>query len=216
LRLRNRAGAIKTPVNEENIMGLRISGKNLDVGEALRGQAVERVTNAISKYYEGGVTGHVTVSKDGTAFRTDGVLHLSSGVTLEATGNAHDAYASLDQMVERIEKRLRRYKRRLKDRTGQGEARRALMEIPAYVIAAPDPDMEETHDEDEAAGHHPAIIAESTKSLHELSVGNAVAELDMTGASVVVFRNAGNGRVNVVYRRRDGNIGWVDPPVALA
>ncbi|MGL4728695.1 MAG: ribosome hibernation-promoting factor, HPF/YfiA family [Bosea sp. (in: a-proteobacteria)] len=195
-------------------MGLRISGKNLDVGEALRGQATDRVTGAIAKYYEGGVSGHVTVSKDGTAFRTDGVLHLSSGITLEAHGQAHDAYASLDQMVERIEKRLRRYKRRLKDRSGAAAPRRALTEMPAYVIATPESDEEpEEHHEN---GAHPAIIAESTRSLHEFSVGDAVAELDMTGASVVVFRNAGNGRLNVVYRRRDGNIGWVDPPAALS
>lgn len=196
-------------------MGIRISGKNLDVGETLRTQAVDRVTGTVEKYYEGGVTGHVTVSKDGTAFRTDGVLHLSSGITLEATGNAHDAYASLDQMMERIEKRLRRYKQRIKDRSGQGQERRVLVEMPAYVIATPDLEAEE---EAPAKAHdgHPAIIAEATKSLHELSVGDAVAELDMTGASVVVFRNAGNGRVNIVYRRRDGNIGWVDPPAALS
>ncbi len=194
-------------------MGLRISGKNLDVGEALRGQATDRVKGAIAKYYEGGVTGHVTVSKDGTAFRTDGVLHLSSGITLEAHGQAHDAYASLDQMVERIEKRLRRYKRRLKDRSGSANPRRALIEVPSYVIAAPD---DEAEPEIEEAGAHPAIIAESTRALHEFSVGDAVAELDMTGASVVVFRNAGNGRLNVVYRRRDGNIGWVDPPAGLS
>jgi putative sigma-54 modulation protein len=195
-------------------MGLRISGKNLDVGEALRGQATDRVTSAIAKYYDGGVTGHVTVSKDGAAFRTDGVLHLSSGITLEAHGQAHDAYASLDQMVERIEKRLRRYKRRLKDRSGAAQPRRALTEMPAYVIASPADDEDpEEHLEN---GAHPAIIAESTRTLHEFSVGDAVAELDMTGASVVVFRNAGNGRLNVVYRRRDGNIGWVDPPAALS
>jgi ribosomal subunit interface protein len=195
-------------------MGLRISGKNLDVGEALRGQATDRVKSAIAKYYEGGVTGHVTVSKDGTAFRTDGVLHLSSGITLEAHGQAHDAYASLDQMVERIEKRLRRYKRRLKDRSGAAQPRRALLEMPAYVIATPEHDEEpEMHHEN---GAHPAIIAESTRSLHEFSVGDAVAELDMTGSSVIVFRNAGNGRLNVVYRRRDGNIGWVDPPAGMS
>jgi putative sigma-54 modulation protein len=195
-------------------MGLRISGKNLDVGEALRGQATDRVKSAIAKYYEGGVTGHVTVSKDGTAFRTDGVLHLSSGITLEAHGQAHDAYASLDQMVERIEKRLRRYKRRLKDRSGAAQPRRTLTEMPAYVIATPEHDEEpEDHHEN---GAHPAIIAESTRSLHELSVGDAVAELDMTGSSVIVFRNAGNGRLNVVYRRRDGNIGWVDPPANMS
>jgi ribosomal subunit interface protein len=85
-------------------MSLRISGKNLDVGEALRGQAETRVAAALSKYYEGGYQGHVTVAKDGTAFKTDGVLHLSSGITLEASGTAHDAYASLDKMAERIEK----------------------------------------------------------------------------------------------------------------
>ena len=123
-------------------MSLRISGKNLDVGEALRGQAEERVAAAVSKYYEGGYQGHVTVDKDGTAFRTDGVLHLSSGITLEASATAHDPYASLDKMAERIEKRLRRYKRRLKDRSS-ANGRDVGIEIPSYVIAAPDDDVEE-------------------------------------------------------------------------
>ena len=122
-------------------MSLRISGKNLDVGEALRGQAEARVAAALSKYYEGGYQGHVTVGKDGTAFKTDGVLHLSSGITLEASAVAHDAYASLDKMAERIEKRLRRYKRRLKDRSAAMNGREAGLEIPSYVIAAPDQDI---------------------------------------------------------------------------
>lgn len=194
-------------------MTLRISGKNLDVGEALRSKAEARVVSALGKYYEGGVQGHVTVAKDGTGFKTDGVVHLSSGITLEATGTAHDAYASLDRMAERIEKRLRRYKRRLKDHSVSANGRRPGLEIPSYVIAAPDHDSEE--EERLEDGNHPAIVAESTRSLHEFSVGDAVAELDMTGAPVVVFRNAGNGRVNVVYRRRDGNIGWVDPPAEI-
>jgi ribosomal subunit interface protein len=192
---------------------VRISGKNMDVGEALRTQAEARIASAVGKYFEGSVKGHVTVSKDGTAFRTESVLHLSSGVTLEASGLAHEPYASLDQMAERIEKRLRRYKRRLKDRSGPGQMRREfLVEAPSYVIAAPDHEIDDDHEE----GAHPAIIAESTRGIHEFSVSDAVAELDMTGSPVVVFRNAGNGRVNVVYRRRDGNIGWVDPPVSLA
>lgn len=194
-------------------MSLRISGKNLDVGEALRGQAEARVAAALSKYYEGGYQGHVTVGKDGTAFKTDGVLHLSSGITLEASATAHDAYASLDKMAERIEKRLRRYKRRLKDRSASN-GRDVVLEIPSYVIAAPDDDIEEL-DLDQV-GDNPAIVAESTKSLRELTVGDAVAELDMTGSPVVVFRHAGNGRMNVVYRRRDGNIGWIDPPASLS
>ena len=194
-------------------MSLRISGKNLDVGEALRGQAEERVAAAVSKYYEGGYQGHVTVDKDGSAFRTDGVLHLSSGITLEASATAHDPYASLDKMAERIEKRLRRYKRRLKDRSGSN-GRDAGIEIPSYVIAAPDDDIEDF--DGVAAGDNPVIVAESTKSLHVRTVGDAVAELDLTGAPVVVFRHAGNGRMNIVYRRRDGNIGWIDPPASLS
>ncbi|KUL93212.1 sigma 54 modulation protein/ribosomal protein S30EA [Bosea sp. WAO] len=195
-------------------MSLRISGKNLDVGEALRGQAEARVAAALSKYYEGGYQGHVTVGKDGTAFKTDGVLHLSSGITLEASAVAHDAYASLDKMAERIEKRLRRYKRRLKDRSAAMNGREASLEIPSYVIAAPDQDIEE-HDA-EHIGENPVIVAETTKSLHQMTVSDAVAELDMTGAPVVIFRHAGNGRMNVVYRRRDGNIGWIDPPASLS
>lgn len=194
-------------------MSLRISGKNLDVGEALRGQAEERVAAAVSKYYEGGYQGHVTVDKDGSAFRTDGVLHLSSGITLEASATAHDPYASLDKMAERIEKRLRRYKRRLKDRSAS-IGRDAGIEIPSYVIAAPDDDIEEL--DGASAGDNPVIVAESTKSLHVRTVSDAVAELDLTGAPVVVFRHAGNGRMNIVYRRRDGNIGWIDPPASLS
>ncbi|KQU54478.1 Fis family transcriptional regulator [Bosea sp. Leaf344] len=194
-------------------MSLRISGKNLDVGEALRGQAEARVAAALSKYYEGGYQGHVTVGKDGTAFKTDGVLHLSSGITLEASGTAHDAYASLDKMAERIEKRLRRYKRRLKDRSA-ANGREPGIEIPSYVIAAPDDDIEEI--EATGEGDNPVIVAESTKSLHNLTVSDAVAELDLTGAPVIVFRHAGHGRVNIVYRRRDGNIGWIDPPASLS
>jgi ribosomal subunit interface protein len=195
-------------------MSLRISGRNLDVGEALRGQAESRVAAALGKYYEGGFQGHVTVGKDGTAFKTDGVLHLSSGITLEASGTAHDAYASLDKMAERIEKRLRRYKRRLKDRSASTNGREPGVEIPSYVIAAPDEEIEEA--EFGAQGDNPVIVAESTKSLHVLTISDAVAELDMTGAPVVIFRHAGNGRTNVVYRRRDGNIGWIDPPSALS
>ena len=194
-------------------MSLRISGKNLDVGEALRGQAEERVAAAVSKYYEGGYQGHVTVDKDGSAFRTDGVLHLSSGITLEASATAHDPYASLDKMAERIEKRLRRYKRRLKDRSASN-GRDAGIEIPSYVIAAPDDEIEEL--EAGSTGDNPVIVAESTKSLHQMTVVDAVAELDLTGAPVVIFRHAGNGRMNVVYRRRDGNIGWIDPPASLS
>lgn len=188
-------------------MPLRVSGKNLDIGEALRSQVTERVAHAVGKYFDGGFSGHVTVEKEGTGFRTDCALHLSSGVTLQAEGMAHDAYQSADKAAGRIESRLRRYKRRLKDRGAAQSPGAREVEIPSYVIQAPDEDQEEeTHD------FHPVVIAETKKSMKTLSVSEAVVDLDLTGAPVVVFRHAGSGRVNMVYRRSDGNIGWIDPP----
>jgi ribosomal subunit interface protein len=193
-------------------MPLRISGRNLDVGEALRGRVGARVGEALGKYFDGGYSGHLTIGKDGFGFRTECVIHLDSGIVLQAEALAADAYASADQTAIRIEKRLRRYKRRLKDHAGKARAAQlvdlAAVEAPSYVIAAPDHD-----EEDEAAeGFAPVIIAESTTALPTLAVSEAVQDLDMTGAPVLVFRHAGHGRVNLVYRRADGHIGWIDPP----
>jgi len=193
-------------------MPLRISGRNLDVGEALRGRVGERVGEALGKYFDGGYSGHLTIGKDGFGFRTECVIHLDSGIVLQAEALAADAYASADQAATRIEKRLRRYKRRLKDHTGKARDGAApdlaAVEAPSYVIAAPDHD----DDDDAAQGFAPVIIAESTTAMRSLSVSEAVQELDMTGAPVLVFRHAGHGRVNIVYRRADGHIGWIDPP----
>jgi ribosomal subunit interface protein len=189
-------------------MTFRVSGKNFDIGESLRTQIEERIEEAVKKYVDGATyTGHATVDKDGTGFRTYCVLHLSSGVTLEAHGYSHDAHVSFAEAAERMEKRLRRHKRRLRDRhNGQGVDRHAFAEQTAYKIIEPISD--ESVDQEE---YHPVIVAETTSNLHKLSVSDAVMELDMTGSPVIVFRHASHGRVNVVYRRRDGSIGWIDP-----
>jgi len=190
-------------------MALRVSGKNLDIGEALRSQVQARVAGAMTKYFDGGYSGHVTVTRDGTGFRTDCVLHLNSGMTLEATGAAQDAYASFDQSAERIERRLRRYKQRLKDHPASAASSRSpALAAPYSVLEAP------TDEAIEEEGYHPVVIAETTKELHRLSVSDAVMRLDLTGAAALVFIHASSGRVNVVYRRGDGAIGWVDPPPA--
>jgi putative sigma-54 modulation protein len=186
-------------------MPFRVSGRNLDIGEALRTRVNARVAEALVKYFDGGYSGHVTVGKDGFGFRTECAIHLDSGITLHTEGMAADAYSSADQAALRIEKRLRRYKRRLKDRSASQNGSGAG--APSYVIAAPDIESEE-----EITDFNPVIIAESTTTLERMSVSDAVMELDMTGATVIVFRHAVSGRVNMVYRRRDGNIGWVDPP----
>jgi ribosome hibernation promoting factor len=212
-------------------MQFRVSGKNIDVGEALRSRINARVADATAKYFDGGFSGHVTIGKEGFGFRTECVIHLDSGIVLEADALAADAYASADRAAMHIEKRLRRYKRRLKDHQaargngqnleqqaldqqagdlqapGRQAPDRAAISAPSYVIAAP------AHDSDEEVTEwNPVIIAESTTTLKRLSVSDAVMELDMTGVPVIVFRHAGHGRVNLIYRRADGHIGWIDPP----
>ncbi len=193
-------------------MTLRISGKSISLSEALRGRVNERTEEVLRKYFDGNYSGHITLSKDGFGFRTDCALHLDSGITLEAESNAADAYASADAALLMIEKRLRRYKSRLKDRSARKThaataALAQLLDAPSYVIEAP-----AAQGDDEVTGYNPVIIAEATTSLKRLSVSEAVMELDLTGASCLVFQHGSSGRVNIIYRRSDGNIGWVDPP----
>jgi ribosomal subunit interface protein len=193
-------------------MTLRISGKSISVGEALRSRVSERTDEVLRKYFDGNYSGHITLSKDGFGFRTDCSLHLDSGITLEADSNATDAYASADQALVMIEKRLRRYKSRLKDRSARktyaANAALADIDAPSYVIEAP------AESDEEVTTYSPVIIAEATTSLKQLSVSEAVMELDLTGSACIVFQHGSSGRVNVIYRRADGNVGWVDPPAA--
>jgi ribosomal subunit interface protein len=196
-------------------MTVRVSGKSISVGEALRQRVSERTDEMLRKYFDGNYSGHITIGKDGFGFRTDCALHLDSGIMLEAESNAADAYASADQALLMIEKRLRRYKSRLKDRSVRKAhaASRALpgmsiqgLDAPSYILEAP------AEGDDEVTGYSPVIIAEATTSLKLLSVSEAVMELDLTGAACLVFQHGSSGRVNIIYRRPDGNIGWVDPP----
>jgi ribosomal subunit interface protein len=195
-------------------MTLRISGKSISVGDTLRGRVSERTDEVLRKYFDGNYSGHITLSKDGFGFRTDCALHLDSGITLEADSNAADAYASADQALLMIEKRLRRYKSRLKDRSARKAyaASAALAEMDAPTLDAPSYVIEAPSDDHDEVAYSPVIIAEATTSLKRLSVSEAVMELDLTGAACIVFQHGSSGRVNVIYRRPDGNVGWIDPP----
>ena len=187
-------------------MSFRVSGKNLDLGDALRERINDRIAETVGKYFDGGYSGHATLAKDGFGFRTECAIHLDSKITLHAEGIAPDAYASADQAAARIEKRLRRYHRRLKDHRAERNDEPSI-DAASYIIAAP-----EDEGETESGAFTPVIIAESTTALKQLSVSDAVTELDMTGAPVVVFRHAVHGGINIVYRRADGHFGWIDPP----
>jgi ribosomal subunit interface protein len=190
-------------------MNLRISGKQMDVGDAFRTRIESRIGEAVGKYFDGGFSGKVTVEKSGSRFSADCMIHLDSGMALQAAGQAQEPVAAFDAAAERIEKRLRRYKRRLKSRTPANGAAAQTIDL-AYRVMAP----VAAEDEEVAEDYAPTIVAESTFSLKQMSVADAVIELDTKDSPVFLFRNASNDRVNIVYRRPDGNIGWIDTPSA--
>jgi ribosomal subunit interface protein len=185
-------------------MTIQVTGKNLDVGEALRSYVQERVVHTVEKFIGREPAGHVRIEKEHGEFRTNCTIHLWQGMSLEAHGMAPDAYQSADRACERLEKRVRRYKRRLR-RHGGGETPRKQTAATSYVIQASQEEREES-DED-----NPIIIAEAETPVHEMAVSDAVMQMDLSDQSFVVFRNASHGEINVVYRREDGNIGWIDP-----
>ncbi|MCF6344542.1 MAG: ribosome-associated translation inhibitor RaiA [Devosiaceae bacterium] len=188
-------------------MNLRVSGKNMDIGEALRLRAQDYFDSAVTKYFDGGYDGHLTIEPEGSGFRADSVIHLDSGVVLQASASEQDPTKAYEIMASHIEKRLRRYKRKLKNH--RRNARQDEMSIAqSYILASP-----ELHEEVEE-NFSPPIIAENTSNLTTMTVGEAAMELDLAQSDVIVFKHAGHGGINVVYRRADGNYGWVDPAIS--
>lgn len=195
-------------------MQVQVSGKHVAVGEALRERVTDEITGSISKFFERGGTADVVVSKEGHAFKVDCSVHLDSGQHLESHGLGADAHAAFDSALAKIETRVRRYKRRLKSHSIAASARAA--ETAAYfVLSAPEADEDSGWDSDEPpqTGVPPAgvVIAETERTISEMTVSRAVMELDLTQSQTIVFRNAAHGGLSVVYRRPDGNIGWIDP-----
>jgi ribosomal subunit interface protein len=181
----------------------------MDIGDAFRTRIEARIGETIDKYFDGGYAGHVTVAKSGSRFTADCMIHLDSGAALQATSDAQDPIVAFEGAAERLEKRLRRYKRRLRSRSfGNGGS----TDIAYTVMAA----IAEDDDEEVPEDYSPAIVAESTMELKTMTVASAVVELDTKESPVFVFRNAGNDHVNIVYRRPDGHIGWIDPSITKA
>ncbi|MBU2582391.1 MAG: ribosome-associated translation inhibitor RaiA [Alphaproteobacteria bacterium] len=191
-------------------MTLQVTGKNVDAGDAYKTYIMDKISTVLEKYIGPEIGGHVRLEKERSLFRTDCSIRLRTGLLVESHGTGGDAYASADAAVERLEKRVRRYKRRLKDHHHGRQNGAALpAELPArdYVLQVTDDEGEEQ----EKTDHHPMIIAETERGIRELTVGEAVMHLDLGESQFLIFRNAGNGGINVVYRRPDGNVGWVDP-----
>jgi ribosomal subunit interface protein len=189
---------------ETTTMDIRVSGHQVATGSALQAHAEERLSGIVEKYFARALSSTVTLGKAPQgAFRCDIVTHVMQGLILKSHAIAQDAHLALDQAAEKIEKQLRRYKRRLKDRS-DGSAHAAREEEAAYTVF-------DAAEEAEEAGDSPLVIAETTVDVPEATVADAVMMLDLRDTAALLFKNAGTGRHNMVYRRGDGSIGWVEP-----
>lgn len=187
-------------------MRYQISGKQIDIGEALQNHVETELSEILSKYAGRPTEAYVVFSKSGHEFVCESVVHLSTGLTAQATGRANEIYAAFDSSSEKMDKQLRRYKRRLKDHHA-GRSQPVELSAAGSYILEPREESEEG-DEDSV---NPMIVAEMETKIPSLSVGDAVMQMEIANAPVLVFRNEKHSGINVVYRRDDGNIGWIDP-----
>ena len=186
-------------------MDIRVSGHQIATGSALQDHASERLNGISEKYFNRAISSQVTFNKaPANAFACDIVLHANQGLVMKSHGQAQDAHQAFDQAADKIEKQLRRYKRRLHDRHEQADHAIREEEAAYTVFAAADPEAE-------AVLEAPPVIAETRTDIPEVSVADAVMMLDLRHTNALFFKNAGTGRHNMVYRRDDGSIGWVEP-----
>jgi len=187
-------------------MQYQISGKQIDIGAALQAHVRDELGGILAKYAGRPTDAHVVFSKSGSEFLCESIVHLSTGLTAQATGRAHEIYAAFDSSGEKMDKQLRRYKRRLKDHHKERSQPVELSEAGSYIL--------EPKDESDGAEQdsvNAMIVAEMETKIPSLSVGEAVMQMEIASAPVLVFRNEKHSGINVVYRRDDGNIGWIDP-----
>ncbi|RJK98990.1 ribosome-associated translation inhibitor RaiA [Paracoccus aestuarii] len=187
-------------------MRYTISGKHIDVGDALSTHVKSEMGETLEKYSQRPTDAAVTFSKDAHQFLCDATVHLSSGMTVAARGSATDIYAAFEACREKMDKQLRRYKRRLKDHHKDHAEPVVFGQADSYVLAPEDDDAES-----QGGSLEPIIIAEMESRVPTLSVGDAVMHMELSGSPLLVFRNEKHGGVNVVHRRDDGNVGWIDP-----
>lgn len=187
-------------------MKYQISGKQIDIGEALSTHVEQELGTVVEKYAQRPTDAQVVFSKNAHEYVCETVVHLSTGLTAQASAKATDIYAAFDEAAEKMDKQLRRYKRRLKDHHKERANPVEVLGGASYILAA-----EDESEDDEPATLQPMIIAEMETRVPTISVGEAVMQMELAHAPVLVFRNEKTNGVNVVYRREDGNVGWIDP-----
>jgi ribosomal subunit interface protein len=191
-------------------MQIIVSGKQVDTGEALRQHVADQLGLVAQKYFDHALEAQVTFSRNRTFFHCDITMHAGRGLTMRAEGEAAEAHAAFDTAAEHMAKRLRRYRRKVNDhardlaaRERPEAARQVILQLDAEEPAA-------TAGQEETNGRAPAIVAELAEDIDSLTVGEAVMRLDLADRTALMFRDRASGALGVVYRRKDGNIGWID------
>ena len=192
-------------------MQIQIAGRNIDLGEALKNRIESGLEDAVTKYFDRATEGNVSMAKDGHLYEAECQVALPSGISLQSSGEANDPYAAFELALDKLEKRVRRYKRRLRDHH-RPDSNRLPAEMVAYsVLSAADEDESEVDSGDVDTVDAPAVIAEQQTNIKTMTASMAVMQLELAEVPALMFRNAVHGGLNMVYRRNDGNIGWVDP-----
>ena len=187
-------------------MRYQISGKQIDIGEALQTHVKAEIGEIIEKYAQRPTDAHMVFSRAGHEYVCEATIHLSTGLTAQAKGHSGEIYAAFESCREKMDKQLRRYKRRIRNHHNSRATPVEFGGASSYILAA----SEDTEDA-EPETLQPVVIAEMETKIPSITVGEAVMQLELAGQRMLVFRNEGHGGVNVVYRRDDGNIGWIDP-----
>lgn len=193
-------------------MRIQVKGKQIDVGSALTEHVETSLAATVGKYFDRPVDATVTFSRDAHNFRCDSHVHLPTGLLAQSSASASDVYAAFDQGVDRIDKQLRRYKRRLRDHHRARKEPLVAAPEAAFVLDA----AEFEHEADEPETLQPVIVAETTEPVPSMSVGEAVMQMELADRAFLLFRHDVSERINLVFRREDGHIGWIDPATSVA
>ncbi|CAK0750331.1 Ribosome hibernation promoting factor [uncultured Gammaproteobacteria bacterium] len=191
-------------------MHLTVKGKHIDVGDALRGYVAETMRAAVFKYFDRPIEATVVFSREAHLFRADISVHVGRGIMVQSIGEADEAYPAFDTACEKIAKRLRRYKRRLRDHHGRPEVESVQSDVAKKYILEAEPEHH-TDDHEHHDRGQPVVIAEMTTGIDQLTVSEAVMRMELADLPAMMFRNRAHGGLNMVYRRSDGHVGWVDP-----
>lgn len=185
-------------------MRFQVTGKHIDIGSALQTHVEDQLTDVVTKYAQRPTDAHVVFSKSGSEYMCEVLVHLSTGLSVQATAKSHEIYAAFDAAATKMEKQLRRYKRRLKDHHKVRETPVEQYAGASYILETA------TESDPEPETLQPIIVAEMEHSIRSLSVGEAVMQMELAGSPFLVFKKEEGAEVNVVYKRDDGNIGWID------